>query len=230
VDAEGRAIVSGYTSSPYFPITPGALAGGNSFVVLLSADGSALATSTSFPFPQSTIPAMALDTSGVIDLLAPSQVLGYNPAPTTFPSIMGVANAALTNQTDSAISPGELVSLFGFYIGPTPGANFQLDPSGVVPKSLQGITVFFDEIPAPMISVSSNRVEAVVPFGVSSRPSVTVRLQFGTATASFGPVAVAAATPQLFRIDTDSGYAGPFAAAVNQDGTINGPDNPAAPG
>ncbi len=229
VDALGRAIVSGYTNSADFPTTPGALPSGNSFIAMLSADGSALVSSTYFPFVDSTIPAMALETNGAIDVLAGNQVLGYNPAPTTLPSILGVVNAALTNQLDSAIAPGELVSLYGFFLGPTVPASFQLDATGAVPKSLQGISVLFDEIPGAMISVSANRVETIVPFGVSSRPSVTVRLQFGTAAANLGPVVVAPAMPQLFQSGAGSN-GGPYAAAVNQDGTINGPNNPAVPG
>ncbi|MBS1859396.1 MAG: hypothetical protein JST11_28740 [Acidobacteria bacterium] len=140
------------------------------------------------------------------------------------PSVAGVTNAA--SYAADAVSPGELVSLFGIRLGPAAPAGLTLDAKGMVATSLAGVRVSFDGIPAPLTYVSDSQINAVVPFGLTANPtSVTVSYQ-GLASPPVS-IAAAAATPGAFSSDgTGAGQA----LAVNQDGTLNSPAHPAAPG
>ena len=142
----------------------------------------------------------------------------------TQPKIATAGNSA--SYTPAAISPGELVTIFGSNLGPANAAGLQLDAFGNVSMLLAGTQVQFDGLPAPMIYAAANQVNAIVPFEISSS---TVQMQVlfqGQASAAF-PVSVLPATPGIFTADASgSGQA----LAANQDYTINSSANPAAAG
>jgi uncharacterized protein (TIGR03437 family) len=145
---------------------------------------------------------------------------GGGPQPTP-PVIAAVGNAASYDQT--AISPGELISIFGTNLGPVGAVGGQLDDTGKLGTTLSGTQVLVDGLPAPLILTSQNQVNGVVPFGVSSSNAQVQILYQDQISASF-PVPVQPATPALFSADSSgSGQA----LAINQDGTLNSSDNPA---
>ena len=75
------------------------------------------------------------------------------------PSITAVTNGASYSQ--DAISPGEMVAIFGSYLGSGSPAGMQLDASGLVTTSLGGTRVLFDGVPSPMAYASDNQVNAL---------------------------------------------------------------------
>ena len=122
------------------------------------------------------------------------------------------------------IAPGEIVSLFGSGLGPADPAQFRLDPNGRVPTTLAGVRVLFDGIAAPLLYVASGQINAIVPAGIRGKARVTVRVENGGVSAAPFTVSVVDLAPAFFTLDgTGSGAA----AALNQDGTINTPANPA---
>ena len=154
----------------------------------------------------------------VYGLFAPPDSVGATP------SINAVTQAASYSQ--DAVAPGELVAIFGSSLGPAAPVGTQLDGSGNVATSLADTQVLFDGVASPMIFASAGQVDAVVPFGVATgRVLAQVEYQ-GLASALF-PVTVAPAVIGIFSADASG--AGQ-AIALNQDGGINSPDNPAAPG
>jgi uncharacterized protein (TIGR03437 family) len=141
----------------------------------------------------------------------------------TAPIVTAVANGA---SFASAVAPGELVAIFGSSLGPDAPAGLQLDPSGSVATTIAGTEVLFDGLASPLVYSSSGQINAMVPFGVTAGTSqVEVRYQ-GLSSGSFA-VNVAAAAIGIF--SANSSGAGQ-AVAVNQDGSINSPLHPAAPG
>jgi len=136
-----------------------------------------------------------------------------------------VANAA--SFQGGAVAPGEIVTAFGTGLGPAGLEEAQLSPQGKLSSALGGTQVFFDGIPAPLIYVTAQAVSAVVPYEVAGEPAtqmVVVRNGQGTQPES---LPVAASAPALFT--ADSSGAGQ-AAARNEDGSLNSPQNGAAPG
>jgi uncharacterized protein (TIGR03437 family) len=141
----------------------------------------------------------------------------------TSPAIATVANAA---SYSTAVSPGELVAIFGSNLGPATPAGLQLDASGSVTTTIGDTQVLFSGVASPMVFASAGQVNAMVPFGAAAGTSqVEVQYQ-GRASKSF-PVNVVPAAIGILSASS-SGVGQAFAA--NQDGSLNSPLNPAAPG
>ena len=146
------------------------------------------------------------------------------------PAASGIAINAIVNGASNlagAIAPGEVVVLYGSGLGPGTLTQFQLGANGLVPTTVGGTTVYFDSISRPMLYTSSNQVGVIVPFGIS-----------GPQVAGLGgiqrPVLRA---DHRQRRDRRARYlhSGQFrssgqAAAVNQDGSINGAAKPVKAG
>jgi uncharacterized protein (TIGR03437 family) len=140
------------------------------------------------------------------------------------PSIVSVTHAA--SYSADAIAPGELVAIFGSSLGPAAPAGMQLDDAGGVATTLAGTQVLFDGVASPMAFASAGQIDAVVPFGVAAgRVQAQVQYQ-GLASALF-PVTVVPAVSGIFSAD---GSGAGQAIVLNQDGGINSPAFPAAPG
>ena len=144
--------------------------------------------------------------------------------PTPAPSVTIVANAASYEQ--DAVSPGEMISIFGANLGPGSGAGLTLDSDGIVATSLADTRVLFDGVPAPVLYASTAQVNAVVPFGIPA-DSTTLTVEYLGQSSDATQISVAPATPGIF---SANGSGSGAAILVNQDGSINSADNPAAPG
>lgn len=127
---------------------------------------------------------------------------------------------------DGAVAPGEIVSIFGSYLGPNSPQGLQLTNAGLVSTYLAGVTVTFDGIPAPLLYVTASQINAVVPYELAN-PTTQMTVTYNGQ--SYGPITlpVAAAVPGIFTA-TESGSG--QAAVINQDGTLNSISNPAARG
>jgi uncharacterized protein (TIGR03437 family) len=126
-----------------------------------------------------------------------------------------------------AVSPGEIIAIWGKGLGPSAGANLTLDSNGLVEASLGGTQVFINGNPAPLIYAGPGQVNAVVPYEEASSTTANVVVVYqGNASALF-PIPIAATRPGIF---TRSGAGTGQGAIVNQDQTINGASSPAARG
>jgi uncharacterized protein (TIGR03437 family) len=145
------------------------------------------------------------------------------PAVTLGPA--AVTNAA-SYQT-GAVAPGEIVTIFGTSIGPAGLVTAQLNGQGKLASILSGTQVLFDNIPAPLVYVMANQVSAIVPYEVAGQPATQMTVVAnGQATPPL-TLNVTAVTPALF---TSNASGSGQAAAVNQDGSLNGPGSGAPAG
>jgi uncharacterized protein (TIGR03437 family) len=137
-------------------------------------------------------------------------------------SIAAVTNAA--SNLPGAISPGEIVALYGTGIGPAQLVKAAPGSDGSYGPQVANTSVSFNGIAAPMIYASTGQTAAVVPYGITGATAqVTVTYQGQTSAALSVPIAASA--PGIFTFDS-SGH-GP-AAAINQDGiTVNTAETPA---
>jgi uncharacterized protein (TIGR03437 family) len=156
-----------------------------------------------------------------------STVINVNLAVTApLPTINSVVNAA--SFIKGAISPGEIVTIFGTAIGPAAAAYASIDPStGKLATTIGGVQVLFAGIPAPMIYAGSTQVSAIVPYEMApiSSPSVWIRYVGQTSNAYL--LASATTMPGLFAQNSQGSGPG---AILNQDNSVNGPGNAAAKG
>ena len=138
-----------------------------------------------------------------------------------------VLNSA-TLDGSSGTSPGELMTLTGFGIGPDIGVVYQTDAQGNIPTQLGGVQVLFDGAPVSILYAQSRQINAIAPVGlgaINTPHKVTVTYN----TQQFGPALAYAifGIPGIFRLQFGQSAQ---AIAMNQDGTLNGPANPAPRG
>ena len=138
------------------------------------------------------------------------------------PQIASVLNGG--SLVETAVSPGEVISIMGTNLGPSTGAGFQLNAAGQVPDTLGGVQVLFDGIAAPMLHNSANQTTVVVPFEIVGSPTQIV-VKKGANLSKPSSVPVTAAAPALFTV---SELGNGQIAALNEDGSVNAAANPAS--
>ncbi len=135
--------------------------------------------------------------------------------------VPAAASAGIVNAftfRNAAVSPGEIVSLFGQNFGPAVGVSAGLDPdTGRLPVSLAGVRVFFDDIPAPLFYVQASQHNVQAPYEIAGRERVEVRVEYEGAASSPVTLPVQATHPGL------------WGGAVNPDGSVNSEQRPAPP-
>ena len=147
-----------------------------------------------------------------------------NAAPTL--TLAGVTNGATFQP--GPVAPGEIVSLFGSALGPSTPAFLALTNPRLVANSLEGVRIFFDGVPAPLLYASAGQVNTVVPYSVSGESTTQLQLEYLGVWSNPITVQVAATAPGVFSI-AGSGQ-GPGAILNARDGTVNSASNPAARG
>jgi uncharacterized protein (TIGR03437 family) len=147
-----------------------------------------------------------------------------NAAPNLTPA--GVVDGA-TFQS-GPVAPGEIVSLFGSAIGPPTPAYLTLTNSRLVANSLEGVRVYFDGVPAPLLYASAGQVNAVVPYSVAGNSTTQLQVEYLGVLSNQVALQVAATAPGIFSV-TGSGQ-GQGAILNARDGTVNSALNPAVRG
>jgi len=141
------------------------------------------------------------------------------------PTVSSLLNAA--SYANGAVSPGEVVSIFGTSIGPTNPSFLTLDSTGKVSTSIGGVTVSFSGYLAPLTYVSATQINCVVPYGFSGNKSPFVEVQFAGQKSNDYPLTLATSAPGIFT--QNSSGSGP-GAILNGDSTLNTQANPAPAG
>jgi uncharacterized protein (TIGR03437 family) len=181
--------------------------------------------------PNDTASFLALDPSGAPILVAlHGSVLRLPPSVELQPSVLAATNSAATTTTPY-ISPGAFVSFYGNALGPTQGAGTAFASPGILSTTLGGVTVTFDGIPAPLVYAGATQINAIAPFEISGQSSTSVTIRNSSGFSATFTLPVLPATPFLFNAPgTIDGLPAAYAAALNQDGTINSASNPAQAG
>jgi len=134
--------------------------------------------------------------------------------------LTAVQNAA-SYQT-GAVSPGEMIILYGTGLGP----GSLVGTGTPVRTTLAGTTITVNGINAPIVYTSDHQVAAIIPYAVTGT-TVSIQASYNTSTSNRLTVPLAPAAPGLFTLDATG--KGP-AAAISPDGTANTPPHPATPG
>jgi uncharacterized protein (TIGR03437 family) len=136
------------------------------------------------------------------------------PAPVS--AALALVNAA--SQSQGAVAPGEIVTIYGAVIGPTSGVAGSFDASGLIGNMLAGAEVSFDGVPAPLFYAQASQINAQVPYSIDGESVTQVVVSYRGQLAGTLNLPVVASAPAL------------FAAALNQDGSLNSSSAPAARG
>jgi uncharacterized protein (TIGR03437 family) len=124
------------------------------------------------------------------------------------------------------VAPGQIVSIFGLGLGPQEQAVFSVNEDGLIVEGLGGTLVLFDGIPAPLLSSYRGQINTIAPMAVAGNAVELRVIHLGEQSAPFR-VPVGPAAPALFTL---KGMGIGQAAAINTDGSLNGPSNAARRG
>jgi uncharacterized protein (TIGR03437 family) len=143
---------------------------------------------------------------------------------TDAPVVAAVLHAA--DQGASAVAPGQLVSIYGSNLGSETGVQAALDSNGRIPVTVNGVTVYFNGVAAPILFDRADQVNVQVPYELAGASTAVVTVVRGGRSSQAFNVAVANAAPQIFRHfdGTDRGV------VFNRNGSVNSADATAARG
>jgi uncharacterized protein (TIGR03437 family) len=144
--------------------------------------------------------------------------------PASQPAISHIFNAA--SFVDTGLSPGLIFSVSGSGLGPAVGKTLAIDTTGKIATMLGGVQVMVNNTPAPLLYVSATQINAIAPYEIANAVGQRVNVQVISAGVSGPSIAdlVVSTAPAMFNIGNNQ------AAVINQDGTVNGPNNAAARG
>jgi uncharacterized protein (TIGR03437 family) len=218
VDRQQRVVFSGYVGNPavaelqYKP----------TFVGRVTSDGATLTDYYNGPDTYYLVgPALANTSTGGFASVLQNGALWIETA-VPGRSLLNIANSA-SGQYASSLAPVELITLYGVGIGPQTALNGQVQ-GGAFTSSLGPCQVLFDGVPAPLLYADPGQINTIVPRGAGVSTHIQVVTSAGTIDGPTVPI-TDSPVPAIFQ-NSQSG----LAAALNQDGSVNSPSNPAGSG
>lgn len=149
-------------------------------------------------------------------------ILNLSPSPP--PSVRAVASAATLQPCP--IAPGQVVSIFGEHLG-TPPVSSQFDAGGLYSTTLGNSTVTFNGVAGALLYVSTNQINAVVPFGVAGQKSVDIVITHNSSKSPPFSVSTADTAPGIFTVAQNGSGQG---AIINYGSGFNSANNPVPKG
>jgi uncharacterized protein (TIGR03437 family) len=134
----------------------------------------------------------------------------------------GVLNAG--SLVSGPVAPGEVITLIGAGIGPSSVQSQLGSPTSTV---LGGTTLLFDGTPAPLFFVSTNQINAIVPYEVFGNATTQLQIASQGQIVAGLNLSTTSAAPAIFTVDATGAGQG---AILNQDSSVNSPLNPASKG
>jgi uncharacterized protein (TIGR03437 family) len=124
------------------------------------------------------------------------------------------------------LAPGEILSIYGAGFGSEQGVGAK--PSGnKFGTELAGVQVLIENVPVPLLYVSSEQINLVAPYFLNGRIAAHVKIVTSAATSDEVVLGVQPAAPEIFEIPSNNPNVPAAAAILNQNGTVNSQTNPA---
>jgi uncharacterized protein (TIGR03437 family) len=123
----------------------------------------------------------------------------------------------------SAVAPGQLLTIFMEQLGPEPAIVTRFDAGGRLPVNAGDTEVRFDGRAAPILFAGQFQINVQVPYSLVPGTRTTMQVWYRGVPSSRAIVEVSNAAPEIFHDPSTR-----VAIALNQDGSLNAPTNPAA--
>jgi len=240
IDANGNAYTMGDTADQWYPVKNSIATCELAVLNVFAPDGSLLQT-TYIPGAQSVAYTPFAAAPDGVFLIARADTT-FTPTETgPFPGAAGpygfflmhlsphdnvptfplacIANSA--SAMVQPVAPGAMVTLIGNGLGPEDGVQTQATMSVPFPVEAGNVKVTFDDLPAPLLWVQDRQVNAIVPWGLTPGTNTNVCVTWANTNTNCLSWPVAQTMAGVFLVD------GGFAAALNEDGTVNSAANPA---
>lgn len=171
-------------------------------------------------------------TASVGSLSTTFTLTSLNPGPTNLSFVNG-ASFASRGTAPGTVSPGEVLTILGNGLAPqVAGVVAAANIVGPLPTALAGVQVTFNNIPAPIYSVSNvsdkEQVNVQVPFELQPGQPATVVVTVNGSSTTLNNVPVAALDPGIFSFTGSDGKQ--YGVVVRSDGSYVTPTNPAHAG
>ncbi|MBL8294122.1 MAG: hypothetical protein JNN08_19920 [Bryobacterales bacterium] len=166
---------------------------------------------------------LGYSTAGNPLLTGDGSVFELTAAPSTTPFAGCVVNAMALSSGPNTASAGQFITIFGTGLGPREGVTYRLSGNRV-PTELAGTRVLLYGQPIPVLYASDDQVNAIMPFAIPPRSGPALAVERGGALSPVYGFTLDFPKITLFTVD---GVGGTQALALNQDGTLNSPANPA---
>ncbi len=181
--------------------------------------GDAIGTFTKFANP--TVAGGRVFVPSGATITYPDQIVEYGLLPGA-PGLHAVVNSA--SFRGGALCAGELVTLFGNFIGPDSPVTASPGSDGAFPTMLAGTEVTFDGVPASLLYASGGQINAVAPNSLAGRSETGIAVHAPNGRSYPFAAAVARSAPAIFA-PSGSG------AILNEPSmSVNTPLDPAARG
>ena len=142
-----------------------------------------------------------------------------------FPALATFNAASLV--PNQALAPGTIATIFALFDKQF-GTATATGSGSPLPTQLGGVQVLFNNSPVPLYFVGPNQINFVLPQGAPTTGTgdlLVLRSDTGQVLGNY-PVPLNVVSPAIFTVNSAVPGAGQ-AAALNQDGTVNGKDHPA---
>jgi uncharacterized protein (TIGR03437 family) len=126
------------------------------------------------------------------------------------PRISAILNSA--GSSTAAVAPGSIVSVYGTNLG----TGTETASGNPLPKVLAGSQILINGVAAPLLFAGPSQINVQVPFETLAGVATVVAMQGNSVSGSVA-LRIQETAPGIF-------------VMLNQDGTVNGPKHPAAPG
>jgi uncharacterized protein (TIGR03437 family) len=228
---------TGGTAPAAQTVSVGATGASSSFTTSVQATGGSWLSATSSGATTPATLSVSVNPTGLAPGIYPGTVTVTGPSSNqtvnvtlnissqATPAIRIALNAA--SGQPGLIAPGEILALQGTNMGPLTGVTAAPTSAGTFNTALSGVQVMFDGVPAPLLFVRNDQINAIAPYAIFGKTSTQITVQYSGSTSDPLGLRVTDAAPGVFTVDSSGKGAG---AIVNQDGTINGPTHPAASG
>ena len=190
------------------------------------------ATSTPTPLTVTVTPTglAAGSYTGTVTVNSPSSVapltLQVNLTVTAVaaPVFNSIKNSA--SYATGAVAPGELVVIFGTAVGPS-STTFGTVTANQLSTNVAGTQVMFDNIAAPIYYATATQTAVFVPYELAGRPTTSVTVVTAGGTSNALVYNVTNTQPGIYTQNSQGNGPG---SILNQDNSVNGPNNGAAAG
>ena len=221
LDSSGDVWLAGNNGAGFPGGGPGFIAQAGDFLAELSGDGSKLLYTAEFA-SDTAGQTLAIDANGVLHVAGDAGLVStIAPGQPPTSRVFGIMNAA-AGPVSGRVAPGEVISIFGFGIGPAAPATAK-PSNGFFPTSLSGVQVLVNGTAVPLLYVSASQINAEIPEPIPGQQNDNTVIQVVNGSAMLPD----------FRVSVDQTIFGVFLnsdgsiAALNQDGTLNSASNPA---
>jgi len=140
------------------------------------------------------------------------------------PFINAVVNAA--SYLGGGIAPGEIVTVFGTFLGPSIGQGATVS-NGFIGSSLANVQVTFNGYPGPLLYVSATQVNTIVPYELAGASNALVEVIFGKASSNAVLLPVVSSAPGIFSASATGTGPG---AILDKNNNLVTASNPVSPG